>query len=45
VEQLKEIVDNTIAPSHDFSLEVQDVFEVNRGDERARFWPFNKLEN
>lgn len=43
--ELKDIMMATHAPGHDFSMELLDVFEVQRLNEAARFWPFTKLPN
>ena len=36
---------NTRAPSHNFSLQLIQAFEVNREGEQARYWPFSRLDN
>lgn len=38
-------VRNTTAASHNFEISVRNVYELDRNEEKARFWPFRKLEN
>lgn len=42
---LKQYVKNTHAPTHNFTLEVEEIFQVSRNGEAARYQPFMNTTN